>query len=116
MACGEPGAVYRLPSGAFAFLNSVGTDAVWQLEVVDLHRCLVIENSAMEISDRMADRLKLAWHAGQWAVKVRERMAMNARVAEQAREDEKARQARSESWARAQQKIMEGQAHGHTND
>ena len=115
MTTPEIGAVYTLPSGAFAFLTAVAEDGTWTLEVVNVHRAEVVENRALDMSPRMGARLSIAWHPHQWAEKVLARVAQNKRTKQQAEVDEQEGQQRRDSWARAQTKIMEAAAYGHQN-
>lgn len=107
MTAGEIGAVYRLPSGKFAFLRSLALDGCWQLDVVDPHRAQIVDGEGVTFSPAMADRLSIAWHAAQWAGKVRDRVALNERIARQAREEAAEKAERSAAWRRAQERLQD---------
>lgn len=109
---GEVGAVYLLPSGAFAFLSSICSLGEWQLDVVDPHRACLVEGKQLSMSAARGERLTLAWHPHQWAQKVRARAAQDERVALHAAQDAAEKQERRDSWARAQRKVMEAGNHG----
>lgn len=108
---GEVGAVYMLPSGAFAFLASICPLGEWQLEVVDVHRACLVDGQQLCMSAARGERLTLAWHPHQWAQKVRARAAQDERVARHAAEEAAEKQERRDSWARAQRKVLEA-GHG----
>jgi hypothetical protein len=66
----EQGAVYQMPGGRWAVLECVQGDAL-RLRYVDARRALVLDDARVQLSVRMAPRLRLAWRADDWAARRR---------------------------------------------
>lgn len=105
MSAPEIGAVYRMPSGRFAFLSAVALDGCWSLDVVDPHRALVVDGQGLTVSPAMAEKLAVAWHAPQWASKVKDRVALNDRITRQQAAEDAERAERRAGWQRAQARL-----------
>lgn len=64
----ELGAVYQMPGGRWALLERVRGDSL-ALRYVDARRALVLDDAEVQLSVRMAPRLRLAWRAADWAAR-----------------------------------------------
>ena len=59
-----------MPGGRWAVLECVHGDAL-RLRYVDARRAVVLDDARVQLSVRMAPRLRLAWRAGDWAARRR---------------------------------------------